>query len=167
MAQYAVMGWCTVAGDGGGSIQRSTATTATGGRPPPGISAASFQFEEGEEPDEPREEEEEADREKHDCSSILMVAAAAVLLYAIAKQAEDETLSHPTPPSFVTRAQRERERIYSACALTNREGGEMTSGEEEGGRANKKRPRRAKESPQSRGSSSPSVPLFLAPLKFG
>ena len=127
------MGWCTVAGDGGGSIQRSTATTATGGRPPPGISAASFQFEEGEEPDEPREEEEEADREKHDCSSILMVAAAVVLLYAIAKQAEDETLSHPTPPpSFVTRAQRERERIYSACALTNREGGEMTSGEEGG-----------------------------------
>ena len=43
----------------------------------------------------------------------------------------------------------------------------MTSGEE-GGRANKKRPRRAEESPQGRRSSSPrSVPLFLAPLKFG
>ena len=96
----------------------------SGGRPPPGISAASFQFEEGEEPEE--EEKEEADREKHDCSSILMVAA--VLLYAIAKQAEDETLSHS---SFFCHESSKRERIYSACALTNREGGEMTSGEGE------------------------------------
>ena len=51
--------------------------------PPPGISAASFQFEEAEE-----RSVREADREKHDCSSILLVAVASavVLLYAIAKQ---------------------------------------------------------------------------------
>ena len=80
-------------GDGtvhGGSdhLQRTTTTTTTGGRasgerPPPGISAASFQFEEAEE-----RSVREADREKHDCSSILLVAVASavVLLYAIAKQ---------------------------------------------------------------------------------
>ena len=74
---------------------------------------------------------EEADREKHDCSYILVV----VLLYAIAKHAaEDETLSHSS--FFCHEELKERERIYSACALTNREG-EMTS-DSEGGRANKR-----------------------------